>query len=493
MNLADALENNALRRPDRPAVIDGARTLTHGQFHDLVCRWAAHLAGLGVDARDIVGVNLRDNAEHLVALYALARAGAAALPMDWRWTVPEKARVAGHFGAKLVLSEPGDDFRAADGAWQSITLDQRWHDAVAAADPRTAFAADDDPPLLLALSSGTTGIPKGPLITHRQFFARFMIYFVTLGFDERTRYLCAMPLYFGGSRGYAMCALYCGGTVLLHPPPYEAAALAAYSNRHRATKLFLVPTLLRRLLDLPAAPDGPLLETLDLLYSTGAVLHPEERTALMRRLNARYLNFYGSTDGGGCSALTWLDPDSVAGSVGRPVFGARLEIVGDDDAPLGAGEVGHIRYRHEGTASGYFNDPEASREAFRGGWYYPGDLGWCDGDGYLYLAGRSKDMIIRGGVNIYPAEIEHVLMLHASVHEAAVVGFASRELGEEIAAFVVRRPDAADTVTAEALIAHCAGSLARYKLPAEVVFLGELPKSGLGKVLKSELAARLRP
>ena len=493
MNLADALENNALRRPDRPAVIDGGRTLSHGEFHDLVCRWATHLAALGVGARDVVGVNLGDNAEHLIALYALARAGAAALPMDWRWTVPEKSRVAGHFGAKLVLSEPGDDFAAADGAWQSITVDARWHDAVAAADPRHAFPADDDPPLLLALSSGTTGVPKGPLITHRQFFARFMIYFITLGFDERTRYLCATPLYFGGSRGYSMCALYCGGTVLLHPPPYEAEALAAYSNEQRATKLFLVPTLLRRLLALPPASDGPLLKTLDLLYSTGAVLHPEERTELMRRLNPRYLNFYGSTDGGGCSALTWVDPASVAGSVGRPVFGARLEIVDDGDQPLAAGEVGRIRYQHEGTASGYYNDPKASEEAFRGGWYYPGDLGWCDGDGYLYLAGRSKDMIIRGGVNIYPAEIEHVLMLHAGVHEAAVVGFPSPELGEEIAAFVVRVPDTGEAATAEALIDHCRISLARYKLPRKVIFLDELPKSGVGKVLKTELAARLVP
>ena len=494
MNLAEALDQNALRRPGAPAVITPDETISHAAFRDMVCRRAAHLSALGVARDDIVGVNLKDTPEHLAALFALARIGAAALPMDWRWTVEEKSRLAEFFTPRIVLSEPDDAFADVTGDWMSVRNDAAWAEDVAGADPAATELAGGDPPLLLALSSGTTGIPKGPLITHNQFFSRFMIYFVTLGFSERTRYLCATPLYFGGSRGYSMCSVYAGGTALLFPPPYEMTDLLAFGEAHAATKMFLVPTLLRRVLDLPPRADGKLLMPgLDMLFSTGAILHAEERDALMNNVSPYYLNFYGSTDGGGATALFWHDPPDAAASVGRPVFGAEIDIAGEDDASLPPGEVGRIRYKHPGTATGYYKDADASREAFRDGWYYPGDLGWRDTEGFLYLAGRAKDMIIRGGVNIYPAEIEHVLSLHDTVIESAVVAWPSKAFGEEIAAFVVVRPDAAEAENADALLKWCGENLARYKLPREIFFVDDLPKSGVGKVLKADLTDRLTP
>jgi acyl-CoA synthetase (AMP-forming)/AMP-acid ligase II len=166
-----------------------------------------------------------------------------------------------------------------------------------------------------------------------------------------------------------------------------------------------------------------------------------------------------------------------------------MDIADDQDGSLPPGEIGRIRYKHPGTASGYYKDAEASREAFRDGWYYPGDLGWRNADGYLFLAGRAKDMIIRGGVNIYPAEIEHVLSQHTEVVESAVVSWPSREFGEEIAAFVVRRDD----VSSETLMMWCRKNLARYKIPREILFIDDLPKSGVGKVLKANLTDRLEP
>jgi len=491
MNLAEALDQNARRRPQTPAVITPTETISHAAFRDMVCRRAAYLSSIGAQRDDIVGVNLKDTPEHLAALFALARIGAAALPMDWRWTTDEKARLTEFFKPRIVLSETDDPFTDMDGAWNTVPIDQDWENNVAAADPEATSLAGGDPPLLLALSSGTTGIPKGPLITHNQFFSRFMIYFATLGFSERTRYLCATPLYFGGSRGYSMCSVYAGGTALLFPPPYEMTDLLAFGEAHAATKLFLVPTLLRRVLDLPPRADGKLqMPWLDMLFSTGAILHAEERDALMGNVSPYYLNFYGSTDGGGATALFWTDPPDAAASVGRPVFGAEIDIASDADESLPPGEVGRIRYKHPGTASGYYNDAEASREAFRDGWYYPGDLGWRNSDGYLFLAGRAKDMIIRGGVNIYPAEIEHVLSQHETVIESAVVAWPSREFGEEIAAFVVTRDDKAD---ADVLLAWCRENLARYKLPREIIFIDDLPKSGVGKVLKADLTERLEP
>ncbi len=491
MNLADILDNHAERRPDRPAVEHAGGIVTHGEFADLTRRWAAHLADRGMGAGDLIGLDLEDTVEHVIALHAIARLGAVILPMDWRWTVGEKRRVADFFGARLVLCEAGDDLIESDVIAETATIDDGWRAAVTSADRDRPFTTVDDPMLLLSLSSGTTGTPKGPVISHQQMFARFMIYFMTLGFDERTRFMCASPLYFGGSRGYTMCALYCGGAVVLFPQPFAARDLIAACVRERASHLFLVPTVLRRLLDVPGGtPKAPLLGGLECLLSTGGALHPEERAELLARVCPGYLNFYGSTEGGGCTALLPDDPPEAASSVGRPVFSARLEIVGDDDARLPPGEVGHIRFRHPGTATAYHNDPERSREAFRGGWYYPGDLGWTDAAGYLFLAGRAKDMIIRGGINIYPAEIEHVLELHECVREAAVVGRPSREYGEEIVAFVVPR-DAAEPPDDEALRGHCTAGLAPYKVPREFQVVEELPKSGVGKVLKTELRERL--
>ncbi len=492
MNLSDAIEVNARRRPDHPAIVESnGEITTYREYENAVRRWASVLRNMEIGSGDIVGLNLKDTPDHLIALYAIARSGAAVLPMDWRWTDEEKTRIADFFGARAVFSEPDDTFLSVTGRWSDIAVNEDWRRHTDQIEPQCEFPDGENQPLLLALSSGTTGTPKGPLITHEQFLARFLIYLITIGFSERDRYLCATPLYFGGCRGYSMCTLYAGGTVLMHPPPYEMPDLLSYANRFRATRLFLVPTLLRRLLATEGgSPEKPVFESLELLFSTGAVLHPEERTELMHRFCPRYLNFYGSTDGGGCSALLWDDPAGAADSVGRPVFGATLEIVDDRDDPVECGEVGRIRYRHPGTASGYHNDPEASLGSFRNGWYFPGDLGWVDDAGYLFLAGRETDMIIRGGINIYPAEIEHVLTLHPAIHEAAVLGWPSREFGEEVAAFVVRA-QGADPVNSDDLRSYCRERIAPYKVPREVFVIDALPKSGVGKVLKTELAKSL--
>lgn len=493
MNLANAIETNARRRPDHPAIIArNGQVMTYRDYGNAVRRWASVLRGKNLGPGDIIGLNLKDTPEHLIALYAIARSGAAILPMDWRWTDEEKARIAEFFGARAVISEFDDTFLAVEGGWSDIVVDDEWRQLIDQVAPLREFPDSKNQALVLALSSGTTGTPKGPLITHEQFLARFLIYLITIGFSELERYLCATPLYFGGCRGYSMCTLYAGGTVLMHPPPYEMMDLLSYANRFHATRLFLVPTLLRRLITIEGgSPDAPLFETLDLLFSTGAVLHREERAEMMQRFCPRYLNFYGSTDGGGCSALLWDDSSDVADSVGRPVFGATLDIVDKDDTPVKSGTIGRIRYRHPGTASGYYNDPVASQQSFRDGWYFPGDLGWTDDTGYLFLAGREFDMIIRGGINIYPAEIEHVLTLHPAVQEAAVLAWPSREFGEEIAAFIVFVPKVGSIESAD-LLDYCRERMASYKIPRKIFIAESLPKSGVGKILKTELAKRLQ-
>jgi acyl-CoA synthetase (AMP-forming)/AMP-acid ligase II len=298
----------------------------------------------------------------------------------------------------------------------------------------------------------------------------------------------ATPLYFGGGRTFAMSVLFSGGTVIMKPPPCGPEDLIATVAREGGTSLFLVPTQFRRLLELSDEALAPL-KSLNLLFSSGAPLSAEERRAIRARMCDRFFEYYASTEGGG---ITLLGPGDIEGhgeSVGRPVFAVEVEVVDDDDVPLPAGLIGKLRYRGPGVATAYHRDPEASLEAFRHGWFYPGDLAEIDAQGFVTLKGRAKDMIIRGGINIYPADVEAALTAHPAVAEAAVVGWPSKEFGEEIAAFV-RLSAPADEAS---LVAFASARLARAKWPRAVFFVDDLPKNSAGKVLKRELVERLTP
>lgn len=483
MNLADMLIHQARRRPDHPAIIEESRVITHGEFDPVVRRWAARLQALGAEPGDVIGIALKDRAEHLIAFYAVARMGGIILPVDWRWTAGEKQRITEFFGAERTLAEPGDEIPGA------FTIDGAWHAALPAFDPEVSFPSDADAPVVLSLSSGTTGTPKGPVLSHRQFLSRWVTQFVTLTFSEHDRYLSATPLYFGGGRSFTMSALYAGSTVVMFPPPYEPAQLVAAAADYRATTTLLVPTMLRRLLEITVEGDEKLFAGLRLLLSTGAILHGDERSAVIDRLCAGFINYYGSTEGGGVSVLLPHHGEEKSASVGSTVFQTDVEIVGDDHTALSVGDIGRIRYRGPGVANGFFRDEAASAQSFHDGWFYPGDLGRLDDDGFLYLAGRADDMILRGGVNIYPAEIEQTLLTHDGVRDAVVLGWPSREMGEEIAAFVVCDAQ----VDRDALAEHCRETLASYKIPREIFVVDAFPRSALGKVVKGELKARLTP
>jgi acyl-CoA synthetase (AMP-forming)/AMP-acid ligase II len=478
MNLADALAQHAKARPTHVALIEGERSLTYLALNTAVEREAAALAALGAKSGDLVGLALKDNIEHVILFYALARLGLVILPMDWRWSEEEKARIAGHFAARFVFTEAGAAFAGAE----CIAFDDAWRARTEAAPRPEASPGGGDLPLLISLSSGTTGRPKGPRLTHHQFFRRFMTHWINLGLNASDRYISATPLYFGGGRTFAMSVLFSGGTVVLFPPPYEPAELAREVARREATSVFLVPTLLRRLLDLSPEDAAPF-QTLRLLLSSGSALHTEERRAIRSQLCPQFYEYYASTEGGGVSLSTPKDQETHAGSVGRPVFGVEVEIVDEAHAPLKPGGAGRLRYRGPGVAKGFFGESEADPETFRDGWFYPGDLAELDEAGYVYLKGRRKDMIIRGGVNIYPTDIESVLQQHPAVAEAAVVGAPDREFGEQVAAFVVTR----QPVPSAELVDWCRARLASYKAPKFITVVPELPRNSSGKVLKLKL------
>lgn len=474
-NLASLLDHQAIRKPEHPAIIENGESVS---YHDLAVRvrqWAGALENAGLKAGDVIAVGLTDSADHIVMNWAVARMGSVILPVDHRWTDAEKANVIKGFGAKALISESGEG-----PPERTVWLNDDFRAKAAAIDPDRSFPEDDDLPVVLSLSSGTTGRPKGPALSHRQMRARWLTQLVSLGFTERDRYLSATPLYFGGGRSFTMSANWCGATVIMFPPPYEPEALISAAREHKATTTLLVPTILRRLLALKDE-DALLFENLRLMLCTGSILHQEEREQVIRYLCPDFINYYGSTEGGGVSILTSDHGLEAAGSVGQVVFGTNVEIVNSDHYPVDNGEVGLIRYKGDGVASGFYKDAEADREAYRDGWFYPGDLGRFDENGFLFLAGRSNDVIIRGGANIYPAEVEAVLLSHPDVEDAAVVGVPSKEMGEEIIAFVTGAADAGT------LDAYVRDRIASYKVPKAFVMLEALPKSGLGKVQKEAL------
>ena len=482
-NIAGILDIHAGTRGDHPALIHGPRTWTHAELAAEVRRTANHLSAIGIRPGDLAGVCLEDSPRTLFVLFALARLGAMALPMDARWSEVERSRMAAFFKPRVVLA---DAPIAPAGEERVLQVGPDWDAAAAACADEAPLAAGPDLPLLVSLSSGTTGRPTGPMITHEQMYARFMSQTVSLTFNAYDRFMTATPLYFGGGRTFSMSQIVLGSTLVLYAPPYTPEGLADEIARTGTNAVFLVPTLLRRLLDLPEA-DQAKLRGLRLLISSGAPLHAEERAKVRARLTPNYFEYYASTEGGGVSVLHPADQEARPASVGRPSFRVEVQVVGEDHAPLPAGETGQVRYRGPGVADSFFRDPEGSAKSFRDGWFYPGDLGSLDAGGYLTLRGRAKDMILRGGGNIYPLEIEQTLQGLPQVAEACVFPLPHAQMGEEVAAALVLRPGAGEEALA-AIETACRGTLARYKVPSRWFVMESLPKNSGGKVVKAEVA-----
>jgi len=482
-NLAEQLSLHARQRPTKAAIVLGSKVLNFKELDLCVRHRAARLLDIGIKPNQVIGIALHDSIEHVIMLYAVARAGCVILPMDCRWKELEKQRVASHFEAATVIVEPGEAFEGT----ACIEVGQAWESASLQSDLDRVFP-DGNRGIAMSLSSGTTGRPKGPMVSHQKFFYRFWAHWVDLGFGSRETYLNATPLYFGGGRAFSMSTLYAGATVVLYPPPYEPVDLAKEITRTASTTLFLVPTLLRRLLDCDPSSLEPF-KKLKTLVSSGSALTANERVKIRENICPNFIEYYSSTEGGGISVLSPNDQQRFGESVGRAVFGVEVQIVDESHQVLPAGIVGRIRYRGPAVADGFYRDPQASLESFKDGWFYPGDLGNVNDEGFLFLKGRSKDMIIRGGINIYPQEIETTLLNHEAVADACVVGWPSREYDEEVAAFVTLR----HPINLDELTGLCKTKLAPYKVPKQIFVVTELPRNSLGKVIKVDLVKGLTP
>ena len=482
MNYTDAIAAHAAQTPNVPAIIEGERILSFGELEHLIRKTASYLRSLGLSEGDHVGIALKDSAPHLVNLFSIARIGAIAVPVDWRAQPGEKLRLAKALDLSLVLTEPND----VDWATDHICVDDTWDRAVATTVIDRSFPHAGGMPCVINVTSGTTGPPRGVIVTHDQIVARFLNWWLNLGFGRGERFLSASPLCFAAGRERCIAQIIGGNTVILYPPLFTADEFVAAVEKFRATVVFLVPTVFRWLLQLPDQERGKLAD-LKYLITGGAAMYGKEKRDVLQQLCP---NFYQSYGASGYSIICCLRPSEIAdhgNSVGRPSFGTEVEIVDEYHAAVPAGESGRLRCRGAGMALGFYGSAAdaGGHEAFHDGWYYPGELARIDEEGFVYLLGRIASVVVRGGINIYPEEIEHILLLHPAVLEAAVVPMPSTQYGEEICAFIVLR----DQHEMSGLTSHCRRHLSPHKVPARFESVEALPKTTSGKVRKSELEA----
>lgn len=482
MNLASLILSHAAARPSHPAMVEKDAVIDHAEAASRMLRYAGRLRALGVVPGDRVGLCLRDTADHLVLHYAVAALGAVMVPVDHRWTAPEKSAVAGAFRCRLVVME-ADDPAAPELPAAALFGAATW----SAAEPiGLDLPQDEAAPLLISLSSGTTGRPTGAVVSHRQLYERFISQWAGIGLNGGDRFLLATPLYFGGGRSFAMSSWASGGTLIFCPPPARAPEVIETARAQRATAGFVVPTQVTRMIEAWDG-EGPAMPLMRRLITSGAAMHPAQRLQALERLSPGLTDYYATSEGGGIAVLHAEEQRAFPETVGRPAFRVEIGIVDNNGTPLPVGQVGRLRYRGPGVSTALVDENGGIVPADPQGWFMPGDLAKLLPSGHVQLVGRAKDVIIRAGVNIYPAEIEAALLTCPGVAEAAVFPLPDPQLGEVVVAALVPVPGA--IVEEDAVRGVLRARLAPYKQPQRLLVVPSLPRNAGGKVVRAALPA----
>ena len=480
VSLADLLLGCARSYGGAIALSDDLRQVSFRGLAEQAAQLAHVLRDEGVEPGDQIGVALRDSIDVLIAMFALWMLDAVVVQLDFRGRVDDRNRLAASFDLKSII----EDRVLPDATYRGINL--RECEAKTPLRPVTPPAEGTtlSYPALISLTSGTTGEPIGMVTSHRALAVRYLTYGIEGPYPSRTRYLNAFPLSFSASRNHTFGNLLRGSQIIFHPPTFGAGELVEKINSLDIGFAFVVPATVREMLDAVGKVGKPALPSLKMLYCGGSHMPAEDTLGAVANLTPYFSHCFSTTTTGTVSILTGADLLAHPGTEGRILPSVRAEIVDPDGNVLAPGEIGALRVRSPGAVNSIYKDRDrASGDRIRDGWGYTGDLGLIDADGFLTIKGRTSDMIIRGGANVYPAEIESVLSTLAGVQEVAVTGFATRTLGEEIAVFVVADPG----VTEAMLVAHCRTKLPPDKRPRRFVFIDALPRNTSGKVLKLDL------
>ncbi len=491
MNLAENLARSAAERGDHVALKLDDVELTYKQLDCAAARIANLLADKGVEAGDRVGIMLPNVPYFAACYYGVLRMGGVVVPMNvllkkrevgfylsdpeakllFAWHDFAEAAEAGaeEAGAELILVKPGEFEQLVD----------RYPDEAEVVD------RDGDDTAVILYTSGTTGTPKGAELTHSNLGRNVELAVKLFDLPDDPVILGALPLFhsFGQTCGLNTC-IAAGGTLTLIPR-FDPGKALEIIERDSVDVFQGVPTMYAAMLNYPGAEDVDT-SSLEVCASGGSAMPVEVMKAFEEKFDCKILEGYGLSETSPVASFNHPDRERKPGSIGTPIEGVEMKVVDDDGNEIPQGEPGEIVIRGHNVMKGYWKRPEATEEAISAeGWFRTGDMATVDSDGYFFIVDRKKDLIIRGGYNVYPREIEEVIYEHPAVREAAVVGVAHDDLGEEVGAAIALKEG--EEASEDEIRAHCKEQVAAYKYPRVIWFVDELPKGPTGKILKREI------
>jgi long-chain acyl-CoA synthetase len=513
LNLSVLLEDSARAVPDRPAVIRGDMTLTYRQIDEYSSALAGGLVAQGVQPGDRVALTCPNLEWFPFAYYAILKAGAVVVPLNVLLKPREITYHLNDSGAKAYLCFAGTPelplgqagyagFQEAEGCETFVILPAGLAEPspiegvptaveLMAGQPMTfeTVATRPDDTAVILYTSGTTGQPKGAELSHANMLLNARLADVLFEKQDNDVHLITLPLFHSfGQTTQMNLGFYTGATLVLLPrfTPEDALRLM---DEHGVTVFAGVPTMYWAMLN--TDPDAlgvdikRIATNLRVSTSGGSAMPLEVLKGFEDKFRVTVLEGYGLSETSPVATFNHADRPTKPGSVGQPVWGVRVRVVDVEGNDLPVGEQGEVAIKGHNVMKGYLGRPEATAESIRDGWFHTGDVGRLDEDGYLYITDRVKDMIVRGGFNVYPREIEEVLMTHEAVSLVAVIGVPHDQYGEEVKAFVVR--EAGASIEADELVAWSKANMADYKYPRLIEFVDELPMNATGKILKREL------
>jgi long-chain acyl-CoA synthetase len=469
LNLALVLADSARAAPDRAALVHAGETTTFAELDRASARFAGWLRGQGLEPGERVALMLPNVPAFAVAYYGILRAGLVVVPMN------------------VQLRPREVDYYLEDSGARLLVADEEPLGAAEAAEPFDVVRREPGAAAVFLYTSGTTGKPKAAVLSHSNLLWNAEVTSETFGIGAGDRLLGTLPLFHSFGQSCVLNGAMRRRATVVLLPRFDAAEALALVERERITHFYGVPTMFVAMLQALEEEEADV-SSLKLCLSGGASIARETLEAFQRRFAVRVLEGYGLSETAPACCFSRVDTPAKPGTIGRPLWGVEMRIAGEDGEQLPAGEVGEIHVRSHGLMAGYHGRPEATAAAVDAdGWLRTGDLAYVDPDGDYFIVDRKKDLILRGGYNVYPREVEEVLYEHPGVLEAAVVGLPDARLGEEVAAALVARPGA--RLEEAELRAFLDERVAAYKRPRRFALLPELPKGPTGKILKRELDA----
>ena len=515
LNLVEQVRTQAFKQPEKIAYHFKGKDTSYGEFEFQVGRFAFALQQMGVQKGDHVALLLANTPHYLISLYATMRIGAVAIPINPTYTPDEISYIIKNGDVKVVIALDmllplvevgvkmlpqvtkyiicettptiGEQFHTlSDEAKEKATLFMQV--IMTSPDSAQPVVVGDDDTAIILYTSGTTGQPKGAMLTHKNLYSNARDIGDYLKMNDQDRVIATLPVFHVFALSVVVNApLMKGATILLVPrfSPQEVFAIAA---EHKATVFAGVPTMFNFLYQFEAG-DVSAFSNLRLAISGGASLPVSLLYSFEEKFNVRISEGYGLSEASPVTCFNPIDKERKAGSIGQSIVNVENKIVDELGNEVPVGEVGELIVRGPNVMKGYYKMPEETAVSIRDGWLYTGDLAKQDEEGYFYIVDRKKDMIIVGGYNVYPREVEEILFAHPNVVEAAVLGYPDENFGEAVHAYVVLKEQ---TTTPEDLKAYCAKRIAKYKVPTVVEILDELPKNSTGKILRRSLKEMLK-